>query len=171
MNLSGRASHWYQAHKDTYGVQSWEQFEQSVLSEFEVNTHRDKMMELLTLKQVDSVADYKKQFEQLVYHIKLFDKTVSETLLVSQFVLGLKDELRPTVEMQLPDTMTKAATLAAVQESLLRRNRKSFTKSPSSKAVSPPAKLDTTSQFSAGELWKARQLREFRKQNGLCYKR
>jgi len=106
MNLSGRASHWYQAHKDTYGVQSWEQFEQSVLSEFEVNTHRDKMMELLTLKQVDSVADYKKQFEQLVYHIKLFDKTVSETLLVSQFVLGLKDELRPAVEMQLPDTMT-----------------------------------------------------------------
>jgi hypothetical protein len=48
-----------------------------------VNTHRDKVMELLTLKQVDSVDDYKKQFEQLVYHIKLFDKIVSETFLVS----------------------------------------------------------------------------------------
>ena len=27
MNLSDCASHWYKAHKDTYGVQSWEQFE------------------------------------------------------------------------------------------------------------------------------------------------
>ena len=50
MNLSGRADHWYhQAHKDVCGTQSMEQFEQSVLSEFEVNTQRYKLMELSTL--------------------------------------------------------------------------------------------------------------------------
>lgn len=127
-------------------------------------------MELLTLKQSDSIEDYRKQFEQLVYHIKLFDRTVSETFLVSQFVLGLKDELRSAVDMQLPNTMVKAATLAAVQESLLGRNKKSYSKAMPTKSFTPPAKVDTTSPFSAGELWKSRQLREFRKQNGLCYK-
>jgi hypothetical protein len=60
------------------------------------------------------------------------------------------------VEMQLPDTMLRAATLAAVQESLLSRHKKSFSKSVSTKTFYPPTKLDTTSQFSAGELWKAR---------------
>jgi hypothetical protein len=39
------------------------------------------------------VGDFKQQFEDLVYHIRLFDKSISDTFLVTQFMLGLKNGL------------------------------------------------------------------------------
>jgi hypothetical protein len=53
-----------------------------------------------------------------VYNIRLYDNHISETMLVSQFLLGLKEELRQVVELHLPDTVSQAATLAAIREHL-----------------------------------------------------
>jgi hypothetical protein len=66
----------------------------AVSHEFEVNTHRVKTMALLNLRQTGSVEEYKNKFDQLVYNIRLYDSHISETMLVSQFLLGLKKELR-----------------------------------------------------------------------------
>jgi hypothetical protein len=71
-------------------------------------------MELLNLKQIGSVEDYKQQFDQLVYHIRLYDGNIIFIMLVSQFLLGPKEDLRHSVEMHLPDSVSQAATLAAV---------------------------------------------------------
>jgi hypothetical protein len=78
----------------------------AVSQEFEVNTHRVKAMELLNLRQTSTVEEYKLQFDQLVYHILLYDHSLSETMLVSQFLLGLKEDLRHVVEMYLPDSVS-----------------------------------------------------------------
>jgi hypothetical protein len=86
----------------------------AVSREFQVNTHRIKTMELLNLRQNGSVEEYKNRFEQLVYHILLYDTSLSETMLVSQFLLGLKEDLRYSIEMHLPTTVPQIATLAAV---------------------------------------------------------
>jgi hypothetical protein len=51
-----------------------------------------------------------------VYHIKLFDKTIGETFLVAQFMLGLKHDLRVGVEVQFPQTVSIAAQLALKHE-------------------------------------------------------
>jgi hypothetical protein len=40
------------------------------------------------------------------------------------FLLGQKPEIRSSIEMQLPDSVVKAAILASVQEQLLERTRK-----------------------------------------------
>jgi hypothetical protein len=53
-----------------------------------------------------------------VYHILLYDNSINETMLVYQFLLGLKDDLRHPVEMHLPSSVAQTATLAAVQEHL-----------------------------------------------------
>jgi hypothetical protein len=81
---------------------------------FEVNTHQVKTMELINLKQTSSVEEYKLQFDQLVCHILLYDHSISETMFVSHFLLGLKDEVRHSLEMHLPGTITQTATLATV---------------------------------------------------------
>lgn len=47
MYLKGSAAHWYQAYKRTAGWHTWEQFSAAVLHEFENNTQRDKICELL----------------------------------------------------------------------------------------------------------------------------
>jgi hypothetical protein len=44
-------------------------------------------------------------------------------MLVSQFLLGLKEDLRHGVEMHLPDSVSQAATLAAVQEHLTGKSK------------------------------------------------
>jgi hypothetical protein len=118
MHMVDNASHWFQTYKHSPGVHTWEHFVVAVSQEFEVNTHRVKTMELLNLKQIGLAEDYKNQFDKLVYHILLYDKSLSETMLVPQFLLGLKDELRHSVEMHLPVSVSQAATLAAVQEHL-----------------------------------------------------
>jgi hypothetical protein len=105
-------------YKHSPGVHTWEHFVLVVSREFEVNTHRVKTMELMNLKQTGTVDEYKNHFDQLVYHILLYGHSISETMLVSQFLLGLKDELRQLVEMHLPNTLSQVATLASVQEHL-----------------------------------------------------
>jgi hypothetical protein len=53
----------YQIYKEVVAVYGWQQFRQAVLHEFEVYTHEDKMLQLLTLKQTSTALDYKSQFE------------------------------------------------------------------------------------------------------------
>jgi hypothetical protein len=77
----------------------WFQFRTTILEEFDVSTHADKMLELLTLKRVGTSLEYKTQFERVVYHIKLFDKSISETFLITKFILVLKFELRSCIEV------------------------------------------------------------------------
>jgi hypothetical protein len=101
--------------------------------------------ELLTLKQTSSVEEYKKQFDKLVYQIRLYDSIVGGMMLVQRFILGLKEELRAVVEVQLPDSVAEAASFAIVQEAVLERqkhqsskgyNRRYNTTSKKEKAVS-----------------------------------
>lgn len=62
-----------------------------------MNVHCNCMRDLLILKQHGTVLEYKSAFHQLVYQIRLYEGTVSETLLVTRFVLGLKEEIRQAV--------------------------------------------------------------------------
>jgi hypothetical protein len=79
-----------------------------------VDTHIIKTMELINSRQSDSVEEYKQQFDKLAYHIHLYDQHISDTMLVSQFLLGLNDELCQSVEIHLPTSVTQAATLDVV---------------------------------------------------------
>jgi hypothetical protein len=45
------------------------------------------------------VEDYCCAFEQLVYHIRLYNSALSATMLTAHFIMDLKDELRFPVEM------------------------------------------------------------------------
>jgi hypothetical protein len=91
--MSGSAAQWFQSFKHVAGAYQWEEFARAVVKEFEVDTHRSKTMQLLNLQQSGSVDEYQKSFEQLVYNIRLFDHSLSETMLTSQFLLGLKDDI------------------------------------------------------------------------------
>jgi hypothetical protein len=158
-----RAANWFQVYKHSAGVHSWEHFVISVSREFEENTHRVKTKELLHLKQSGSVLEYKQQFDQLVYHIRLYDHNISETMLVSQFLLGLREDLRTSVEMHLPKIVSQAATLAEIQDHLSGKIKHQPRKFPTHKSDNKPS-------FSNTEVWKARQLKEYRRVNNLCFK-
>jgi hypothetical protein len=121
--MSGLTAHWFQSFKHSLDCYQWDVFVAAVVEEFEVDTRRALTMRLIGLKQVGSVADYRKEFEQLVYHIRLFVNSLSETMLTAQFLMGLKDNIRMKVKLLLPESVAKAATLTAVQETLEKHNK------------------------------------------------
>jgi hypothetical protein len=124
LHMTGVAAHWFQTYKLTTGFQLWDQFASAVSSEFEGDVHRAKTMELSSLKQKGLMEGYRREFEQLVYHIRLYDNSISSTMLTAQFLLGLNEELRTQVEMQLPESVAKATILAAIQEKLMDKMQK-----------------------------------------------
>jgi hypothetical protein len=75
-------------------------------------------MALLNICQTRYVEDYKNIFDQLIYNIRLYDNHINETILVSQFLLGFRMDLRQSIELHLPDIVSQAATLVAIQEHL-----------------------------------------------------
>lgn len=111
------------------------------------------------------MEEYKQQFQQLVYHIRLYEPTISNTFLVTRFVMGLKEELCLAVEMQLPATVQLAAMYATVQEGLVHQQKS--LKSTYQKNSVP--RNDNRHNFVPIELWKAKQLKDYRRANGLCY--
>jgi hypothetical protein len=109
------------------------------------------------------MEDYKNQFDKLVYHILLYDTSISETMLVPQFLLGLKDELRHSIEIHLSASVSQAATLVAVQEHLNEKQKPQHRRFPILKTASKFATSNT-------DLWKARQLKEYIRINNLCFR-
>jgi hypothetical protein len=50
LHMTGVAAHWFHTYKLTASFQLWGQFASAVSSEFEVDVHHTKTMELLSLK-------------------------------------------------------------------------------------------------------------------------
>lgn len=77
----------------------------------------------MLLKQVGTMEEYKSQFHQLVYNIHLYEPSISDTMLVTRFILDLKEERRAAVELQLPTPVQLATMYAMVQERLLTQSK------------------------------------------------
>lgn len=74
------------------------------------------MSALLQLWQTSTVAEYKRAFENCMYHLLAVDATLSSKWFVSHFVNGLRNEFRAAVRLQNPASVTRAAALAHIQE-------------------------------------------------------
>jgi hypothetical protein len=88
---------------------------------------------------------------------------------VQQFVRGLKPDIRGAVQSQDPDTIEKALHLASIQENIVSRNKFKPTKPAPLTRPFPSAVKDSKQPQQDSELWKARQARNYKKTNNLCY--
>uniref|UniRef100_A0A0A8YYF6 Uncharacterized protein n=1 Tax=Arundo donax TaxID=35708 RepID=A0A0A8YYF6_ARUDO len=89
---------------------------------------------------------------------------------VSQFVRGLKDEIRAAMQSQVPDTVDRAILLAKVQEQVGDKAKSKFQKQNTSSKYNPSFnKAEFKQPATANSLWKERQLRHYRRANRLCY--
>jgi hypothetical protein len=86
-------------------------------------------------------------------------------MLVTQFIMGLKEEIRISVEAQLPDSVHRATLMAQVFEQLPEAHKG---------AGKPYKQYQNNSgkekgKFTTGEVWKAQQLKAYRRANNLCF--
>jgi hypothetical protein len=84
-------------------------------------------------------------------------------MLTSQFLLGLKEDLRQNVKMHLLDSVSQAATLATIQEHLSDRPKLQQKMFAGFRTETKPPVANT-------ELWKARQLKDYRRIHNLFFK-
>lgn len=77
---------------------------------------RRYMREMIQVEQTGSVLGYKTQFEAALYKVRAYSKSCTEEFFVNHLVMGLKDELRYEVEIQLPESLRKTVLLAQIQE-------------------------------------------------------
>lgn len=83
--------------------------------------------------------------------------------------MGLKDEIRGTVETQLPSTVHKASTLAKIQQSVLERGKTKYTRPTAQYKQYTAPKTDKKAPAQPHTLWRDKQLRDCIKANGLCF--
>uniref|UniRef100_A0ACD5WIJ9 Uncharacterized protein n=1 Tax=Avena sativa TaxID=4498 RepID=A0ACD5WIJ9_AVESA len=148
----------------------------AIVQEFGQDEYDIHMFKLHQLRQTSTVLEYRTAFETIMYHLISLDPSLNTKFFVSQFVLGLKDELRIVVRLEAPTSVTRAVSLARIQEEEMElhrpRQRTILTrKSP----MLPLSGFVTTSSASGAkraatdDYGRERQLRDFRRANGLCF--
>lgn len=121
--VDGHAALWLQAYRQLNVQVPWHRFCQAVIEEFGPDEFEDQMHKLLQLRQSGTVTEYRLQFEVYMYQLLALDPSLSTKFFVTQFVLGLKDELRAAVRIQAPTSITRATVFARIQEEELEATR------------------------------------------------
>ena len=169
MNMDDNAAKWLQVHKLKYGLRTWFEFVANVESHFGSYAYRDALNDLIALEQEDSLEEYIATFTDLQYQASMHNLGLDEIFFVTHFVKGLKLDIRVSVQSQAPETVKRAVMLAKIQQQLLDSKKLYKPKSSNGlKSQGTMSKSDSRSSSSSGSLWKERQLRDYRKANGLC---
>jgi hypothetical protein len=73
------------------------------------------LAELVALKQIGTIEDYTTQFHKLQYKITMHNAKHEELYFVTQYVAGLKDDIKAVIEPQVSLTVDRAALIAKIQ--------------------------------------------------------
>lgn len=134
------------------------------------------MHQLLQLRQTGSVVEYCLQFETFMHHLLALDPALSPKFFVTQFLIGLKPEIRVVVRVQAPSSITRATVLARIQEEEMEVNHPRLRPAPAGRpppaqpALHPPPRVPAVHRAGADDFGRERQLRDYRRANGLCFK-
>jgi hypothetical protein len=112
------------------------------------------------------MEEYADQFEELYYQISIHNSGYDPVFFISQFISGLKPDIRVAVQTQVPNTLHRAVMLAKLHQRVQDHSKGKFQKSlPVTKPQRAPAK-----QISPpSNMWRERPKSDYCKANGLCY--
>ena len=110
MNLDGLAFQWHQRYMKTQGKLTevnWSHYLLAMCNKFCENEFTDPMLEIVSLKQTQTVDDFYDEFESLLNLLQL-----PEDYALSIFISNLKPEISQYVHLFYPKTLTHAFHLA-----------------------------------------------------------
>ncbi|KAH9703219.1 hypothetical protein KPL70_011043 [Citrus sinensis] len=111
-HLEGRASAWYQWMKANDLLTSWKDFLQNLKFRFGASLYEDHQGNLSKLTQKSSVAEFQTEFEDLMNKVT----GISEPLLISFFITGLRVDIRRELLLSRPSSLMEAFALARIFE-------------------------------------------------------
>lgn len=79
-------------------------------------------------RQTGSVEEYFTAFQSLQFQVGMHNSGYGELFFASQFVNGLKEEIRYPVQAQVPDDVDRAFLLAKIQQKIMDRSKSKLQK-------------------------------------------
>lgn len=160
LHMDRNAEKWMQFHKITNGLGSWEHFMKVVQNKFGAYEYQHCIDSMLELEQTGTVEEYVTEFEALQFQIVVHNPGMGDTYFVSQFIKGLKSDIRFLVHGQVPQTMERAIMVVKIQQSIQERSK---TKSQPGKSFGKSFQAtskDSKSTTFTSHLGKERQMRD-----------
>ncbi|GKB73615.1 ty3-gypsy retrotransposon protein [Tanacetum coccineum] len=114
-NLEGEAAEWFRWMTRNGLITNWDAFVESVKNRFGPSKYEDPQGALSKLLQTGTVAQYQSEFEKLMNRVT----DISENLLISFYVSGLKPNLQRELLVAKPTNLGDAFALARVTEARL----------------------------------------------------
>ena len=111
-HMEGPAVGWYQWMKANNLLSSWKAFLLSLKHRFGASLYEDHQGNLSKLTQTSTVAEFQSAFEDLMNKVT----GISEPLLISFFITGLKSDIRRELLFSRPSTLMEAFALARAYE-------------------------------------------------------
>lgn len=101
---------------------TWEEFCKSIKMEFGPSQFTDYMIDLKLLKQYVGVQDYNSQFQKLSKKVQ----GIPEPCLVSQYIGGLKEEIRFELQLANPKSLLTAMQLSKLHEAKFQAIKRTY---------------------------------------------
>ncbi|KAJ9553883.1 hypothetical protein OSB04_017928 [Centaurea solstitialis] len=109
-NLEGDASEWFRRMTRNNLITTWDEFIASVRNHFGPSKYEDPHEALSKLLQTDTVAHYQGEYEKLMNRVR----DISETLLISFYISGLKPAIQRELLISRPQTLGDAFAIARI---------------------------------------------------------
>ena len=111
-HLEGRASAWYQWMKANNLLTTWTEFLANLKQRFGASQYEDYQGALSKLAQTTTVTEFQTAFEDLMNKVT----GISEQLLISFFITGLRPHIRREMLLTRPATLMETFHLARTYE-------------------------------------------------------
>lgn len=142
----------------------------AVQAKFGAYDYQHAVAELLELQQTGSVEEYVSAFEALQFQIVMHDQGMGDTYFISQFIKGLKSDIRYQVQGQVPPTMERAIMLAKIKQNIQEKAKSTLQRTWGSKsALSRQSRTDNRMHAPASTMSTERHWRDFCRANNLCF--
>lgn len=107
-HMEGKAAAWFQWMKANNLLSTWQSFLINLKQRFGASMYEDHQGNLSKLTQTSTVAEFQSAFEELMNKVT----GISEPLLISFFITGLKPDIRRELLFGRPTSLMEAFTLA-----------------------------------------------------------
>ncbi|XP_042946164.1 uncharacterized protein LOC122279545 [Carya illinoinensis] len=119
-HMVGKALVWFQGLDESGLLTEWDDFVNALLICFGPSSYDDPVEQIIRLRQMGSVEEYKTAFELIANRLRHLDESDK----LSCFISGLKDDICLTVKMFNPHTLLTAYRLDRIQEEKLSLHKK-----------------------------------------------
>ena len=98
---------------------TWEEFCTALYGKFGREQYQVYLRQFRTLKQTGTVSEYKHQFEEIMHQLLAHNPTFDHVFFTTQFLEGLRQEIRICVVLHQPKDLDSAFSLASLQEEMM----------------------------------------------------